>query len=377
MLSRIYIDNYKCLVNFTLELGGLTILHGDNGSGKSTVFEALRAIRKLLVGGHSAGEAFPPESKTRFERRDEQHFELDFVLGSELYAYVLVVRQPPEDHYPKSVVYIAHESLKCNDIPLFDSDNGAVNLYAYKGQPAAAMQLNPRTSALVMLHPQYHGAHPLLFWYQISNLILLRLEPSRMSADADPEPRILADDGVNFPTWWHNFIAGANSHLLPILYEHLGDVIEGFRGITIQDSQSSRRFAALIERKDNGGGAYKYGISELSDGERVLLVLYSLVYGLEPGSHILCLDEPDNFVSLPELHPWLMALYEMCEDKGQQALVISHHPEFYDFLGGRRSIWLKREANGPSRVIDQPQYPGEEDKQGLKLSELVARRWLP
>lgn len=204
----------------------------------------------------------------------------------------------------------------------------------------------------------------------------MHLEPGRMSADFDPEVMELADNGCNFPSWWFNKISGENSQLIPGLYEKLGEVIEGFRAITLQEHRAGKRFAALIEKKENSNGAYKYGINELSDGERVLLVLYSLLYGVEPGSHVLCLDEPDNFVSLPELYPWLAVLDEMCADNGQQALLISHHPEFYDFMGGRRSIWLKREANAPTRVIDRPQYPADEDKQGLKLSELVARRWL-
>ena len=44
MLKRIYINNFRCLVNFELKLDGLSLFLGANGSGKSTVFAALLNI---------------------------------------------------------------------------------------------------------------------------------------------------------------------------------------------------------------------------------------------------------------------------------------------------------------------------------------------
>jgi len=37
MIKRLYVDNYKCLVNFDLKLDELSLLLGLNGSGKSSV----------------------------------------------------------------------------------------------------------------------------------------------------------------------------------------------------------------------------------------------------------------------------------------------------------------------------------------------------
>ena len=37
-------------------------------------------------------------------------------------------------------------------------------------------------------------------------------------------------------------------------------------------------------------------------------------------------DEPDNFIALQEIQPWLVSLCQAVEDHGSQALIISHHP---------------------------------------------------
>jgi ATPase subunit of ABC transporter with duplicated ATPase domains len=39
------------------------------------------------------------------------------------------------------------------------------------------------------------------------------------------------------------------------------------------------------------------------------------------------LDEPDNFISLREIQPWLLAAEEAVEDHSGQLILISHHPE--------------------------------------------------
>ena len=50
MFKRLYIDNYKCFVNFTLDIQELTLLIGYNGTGKTSVLDIMYALRELLSG---------------------------------------------------------------------------------------------------------------------------------------------------------------------------------------------------------------------------------------------------------------------------------------------------------------------------------------
>lgn len=49
MITRFYIDNFKSLVNFDLELSKFTCLIGLNGAGKSTVLQALDFVSHLMM----------------------------------------------------------------------------------------------------------------------------------------------------------------------------------------------------------------------------------------------------------------------------------------------------------------------------------------
>lgn len=50
MLKRLYINNFRCLVNFEFKLDGLSLFLGANASGKSTVFEVLIKLQKFILG---------------------------------------------------------------------------------------------------------------------------------------------------------------------------------------------------------------------------------------------------------------------------------------------------------------------------------------
>src|SRR6516165_4224968 len=47
MLTRLHVENYKCLRDVTVDLGKFTILIGPNDSGKSSFLEVVRTLGRL------------------------------------------------------------------------------------------------------------------------------------------------------------------------------------------------------------------------------------------------------------------------------------------------------------------------------------------
>ncbi|NCO53595.1 MAG: ATP-binding protein, partial [Deltaproteobacteria bacterium] len=101
-------------------------------------------------------------------------------------------------------------------------------------------------------------------------------------------------------------------------------------------------------------------------------VLYSLLLCLKDLDHTIFLDEPENYISLPEIQPWVMALSDACAEGFDQAVLISHHPELIDYLGAECGKWMERGPLGPARVKKLP----EKLDDVLKLSEQIARGWM-
>jgi len=55
MLTRLEVDGFKNLVNFSLDFGPYTCIAGPNGAGKSNIFDAIRFLS--LLTEHTINEA--------------------------------------------------------------------------------------------------------------------------------------------------------------------------------------------------------------------------------------------------------------------------------------------------------------------------------
>ena len=55
MLTRLEMDGFKNLVNFSLDFGPYTCIAGSNGVGKSNIFDAIRFLS--LLTDHPINEA--------------------------------------------------------------------------------------------------------------------------------------------------------------------------------------------------------------------------------------------------------------------------------------------------------------------------------
>ena len=71
MLKRLYVDNFRCLVNFELKLDRVNLLLGGNGTGKSTVFDVLSRLQQFLAGNAKVPGAFPSGDLTRWLVQDQ------------------------------------------------------------------------------------------------------------------------------------------------------------------------------------------------------------------------------------------------------------------------------------------------------------------
>jgi hypothetical protein len=110
---------------------------------------------------------------------------------------------------------------------------------------------------------------------------------------------------------------------------------------------------------------------QLSDGEKLLVALYMVRDALATGAvQTVLIDEPDNFVGLPELQPWVLAIRELLDEE-HQAILISHHPEILNNAGEESGRYLWRDNHTSPTRIGPLKVPD-----GITAGEAITRGWI-
>jgi predicted ATPase len=367
MLRKLYVDNYKCLVNFELPLQELSLLLGPNGVGKTSVLDVLFALRQLLGGVAKVTdpEAFPTRTLTRWQSRDLQVFELEVALDGDTFTYRLEVEHQRSTRRARILL----ERLTAEGKALFECTAGEVQLYRDNHSPGPSFTVDWSESALARVAPREDNKRLTRFLEFMRKVMVCGLYPASFQAESTTEDPLLDRDARNFAAWYRNALQ-ERPDLVPQFTAALQEVIDGFAGVRLEKVGLDTR--ALMVVFEEHGERYELRFDEISDGQRALIALYALVHLGAGQGYTLLLDEPDNYVALPEIQPWLIALEDACGESVPQAVLCSHHPELIDYLGGDRGLLLKRESSG---VVTACGLEAKRVEGGLKLSEMVARGW--
>jgi predicted ATPase len=364
MLKRLYIDNYKCLTNFDIRFEELTLLLGANGCGKSAVFEVVGKLRDFIRGDARVGELFPSTDLTHWSMKTEQHFELEIDISGGRYLYRLVIEHKPEIRF----VRVMREELLFDDKPLFAFENGEVQLYRDDHSEGPTYSFDSTRSGLAPVADGNDNTRLCAFRNQVRRFVTLFLEPKRMNNGSASDADMLSSGGENFASWYQGRLQEDPRRVFDAM-DQLRDVLPGLVNLRLVQRGSDYRELQAEFSLMGVESSSVYRFDQLSDGQRALIVLYLLLFADDAG-RTLFLDEPDNYITLPELQPWFAELEDGCGDNLPQTILISHHPEAIDFLSDK-AVWLGRDPESHTRRLDIT------NDTMLKTSELYAQDLVP
>jgi hypothetical protein len=378
VLNRLVIQNYRAIADLTLDLGGKNLLMGLNGAGKTSIFDVLAGIRELVVEGEKCENLFPLSSIPRWLRGDrpeayEQRFEMDFEAPQGVICYELVIEQDEAQARSR----VGSECLKIDDVPIFTFREGRVQLYRRNYAPGPEYTFDWNRSAVgSVLRPEIEQ----IAWFKerLRGIECVRIDAPRMAGRSEREEARPERDLSNFPSWYRRALI-ANTSAGASYLAAIREVIGGMDSLDLHElGQGIMVLRAAFNPPgppSSPGGkrrrTFWLGFDELSDGQRALIGLYALLHFMVREDVTLCIDEPDNFVALAEIQPWLLGIQDRVDDIGAQVLIASHHPEMLDVLAPDYGIMLERDGSGPTTIR---RYTPDAESD-LSPAERVARGW--
>ncbi len=366
MITRVYIDNYKCLVNFEYKPEKIQLVYGANGSGKSTFLDVISLLKEYVFNGKATTGLFHKNSITRPQVRNIQVFEMDIRGNGGLYSYRLEIEHDPS----KNICRTQLETLTFDGENLFRCVLGDARLYRDNHSEGPEAKFDWGRSGIAALGQRSDNTKLQWFKHRVGKIACVRINPWSMNYAFEDEELTLDRRATNFAAWYASKV-GEMPKSIHQLHETLSEIIDGFDQLTVKgDINGIKTFSLLFKSKDSA--EYPIRLDELSDGQRCLIVLYTLLHCHMDDDMTLLFDEPDSFVSLPEIQPFLVELQDRVENRtNAQSLLVSHHPELINKFGRDGSVRFVRENTGPTRIKDL----GTDPDSGLDDAEQIARGW--
>jgi energy-coupling factor transporter ATP-binding protein EcfA2 len=367
MITRLYVNNFRCLVAFKAEFHSFAVLCGPNGAGKSSVFDALRLLRNLGTGdallGGTGEQDVPSLEFTDWLDSSIQEFELGLSVDGHAFDYLLHIEQKAEYEKPR----IIEERALCDGKLLFTRNLEGVE-FEKADSTKAFFPLDWRQAALAAIQPRGVNLSKLaLLQEEIAKLLILRPNPRSMERESKAEVRHPDLSMTNLTSWYRSL--AQEQEWTDALRDALRNVWSDSRSFKLVDVGMNTKALQLRFESEAGKPTLLF-FDLLSDGERALVGLYMVRAALETGAtRTVMLDEPDNFVGLPELQPWVLSMRELLDEK-HQLVLISHHPEILANSGEANGRYLWRDNHssptryGPLKVPD-----------GMGAGEAIARGW--
>jgi len=320
----------------------MAVFCGANGTGKSSMFDAIRFVRDLATGKSILGDLGSDSPNvvstldfTIWMKSSSQEFEVEFDINGQQLAYTIHIEQTISKE-PR----ITKEIARCDGKELYTRDLSGVKFGNRPGFP-----LDWRQAAL----PSIQSAND--NWKEIGLLqsafaSLVILQPN--VREFEPESRkesLFPNYNLDNLTSWYRHLA-QDQDFTDALRESLQGIWpDDFKSLKLNDAGISTKWLGLRFQDIE-----QLRFDQLSDGEKMLIGLYMIHAAISVGNvNTVMIDEPDNYVSLQELQPWLLSVGELV-DNNHQVLILSHNTEILENNPSSSVFFWRDNHKSPTRV---------------------------
>lgn len=361
MLTRILIDNFRCFSNFEFRPTQHCLIIGENGSGKTSFVDALSIVREFVATGDAVDGFGDTTNRLRSESR--QIFELDCEASSASFRYRIELDRSAKGR----PAFIASERLWCGSEPLLEFERGSLKIYGDDGQLVYGIPSEASRSALATFDPNYKTQRIGDFKGWLLRSLQVRPDPRIQKTAIFQGERHRPGYEMQWFLNWYRFTYQEFPERHAQYLAALREVIPGLASIALADAGLDHK---LLKLKFSGppSGDITLFFNELSDGHKMLMMLYALLYFVVAEGRDLIIDEPDNYLALREIQPWLLLVDRMLPDQGQ-VISVSHHPEILAGYGPDEIFYFPRVEGGVVRPEPVPYGEGN----GPSLHERIAR----
>jgi predicted ATPase len=345
VLNKVSIAGFKAIYDSkAVSLRPLTLMIGRNGSGKSSLIEALQWVQEALYDGLEQSTTRRFGSFEDLVNRRTDTIELDLLLdeGRNEIRYRLDVKaRAGSDPRPIVLQETCREQRRKAAVWTIQTRRGRVGAAV---RSLTKLRMNPVRDGNVLALASVHtpegrsGAERLAAFLRTA--VFLRLSPTVLAKpDAlTREGPTIADDGHGTVALLQSLEESQREEVL----KNLRRVLPGAERIHVRKLDKQLGVVELEEKMKSMGGKATYSIPAqlLSEGTRRLVTLYCLL-AMRPRPSLIAVEEIEN-----GLDPWtlreLFRELRTASDDGVQVVLTTHSPFLLDNVKPEEVIRVSR-----------------------------------
>ncbi len=346
MLQSLYVHNFRCLENFTLNTKGLSssLLIGRNGSGKSTVSRVLEVFQSVGRGKNRIRDIVSANDFSRGRTDVPIRFMMEILLQDKLYKYELALELP--ENFKE--LRIAEEKLSVAGKSVYTRDQAEVALYGPGREVSFSVDWHLVALPIIQEQSKSDPLHIFKTW--LSRIIILSPVPSIMNGESSGETLFPERDGSNFGEWISGLFSRYPAAYMQVdryLHEVMPDIQDILNEPTGRDSKS------MVVRFEADNAVLRVDFQELSDGEKCLFLCAALLAANTSYGPLFCFwDEPDSHLAPAELQHFITDLKCSFQDTGQ-ILITSHNSEAIRSFSDESTFVLDRKTHLEPTLISR------------------------
>ncbi len=375
MIKTFNVDNFKSLNNLSINLQPMTVIVGNNATGKSSILQAIDFVCGCVNDDFSV----------LLERRGwtVDNIRSKFIRSGTArisFGVEVVLEEPVNTTLKWGMVLqpnVAKNQLHLVSEEIVDLDTKET-LVQYKASAGGwikgdkgELSIMPNfviTSSCLKVIQHLHGVdsrlNRLVDFFDNSESFEM-LAPDNMRLSSRDIVKNIGETGKNLPSFIRQMSAEQKNNFMSKLKR-----IMGVRISDVSASVKGKPGWTLINVKEHyDTGDVEFSSKEISDG--ILRVLaFIAISEIEPANAIFLLDEVENGINSDYAEAMIDVLSEIYEESRHQLVLTTHSTVFLDYVKPEQIVFLYRDQNGSTRadnLFDSKEirdkleymYPGE------------------
>jgi ABC-type cobalamin/Fe3+-siderophores transport system ATPase subunit len=348
MIERLYVQNFRCLESFTLDLASNSsaLIIGRNGSGKSTIRHALGVLQRIGRGSGRVDTLIEPEDYSfydqywdqqgRFKGTDKpMRFEIELTIAGKRFVYAISFDWPANFREAR----ILDEALTVDAQPVFTRQQSQVSLPG-----SNSFGLDWHVFALSVINEKPPATSIQDFKAFLASLVLMAPVPAQMDGFSETTTDRLGGEALNFASCLRSLLEKKPA-VYGVLESFLRSAISDFSSLDHEDRGKAGKQLMVAFKRPDTNESFRIKFDGLSDGEKCFFLCAYIVASTSVGLPIYCFwDEPDNHLSLSEVGQFMTTLRKSAK-RGGQFIATSHHPETVRKFSSESTYVLNRKSH--------------------------------